>query len=172
MRDYFITFFWAAAAIMVSSFALPNSFIYEYLEHRVVKWTEIKSLIFDVHYVFMLIFSLLLGFGSAFQFYWEFWYISELYGSPIMMGIAGLIRRPLVGLWFYLSGQLIEKVGELKTIAVSLFLYCVSLFAISFISIAWLVLLIDLLQAAAYGLSYSALTIHFSKSGTKASSFV
>ena len=80
----------------------------------------------------MLIFSLFLGCCSAFQFYWEFWYVSELSGRTIIMGIAGLTRRPLVGLWFYLPGHLIEKVVDLKTIAVSLFLYFVSFFAISF----------------------------------------
>ena len=168
---YFVTFFWAGAAIMLSSFAFP-SFKYEYLEHRVIKWTEVKSVLFDIHYVFMLIFSLFFGCCIAFQFYWEFWYISELSGSPIIMGKAGLIRRPLVGLWFYLSGHLIEKVGDLKTIAVALFLFSVSFFAISFISIPWLVLIIDLLEAAAYGFSYTALTVHFSKCGSKASSFV
>ena len=94
---YFVTFFWAAAAIMLSSFALP-SFKYEYLEHRVIKWTEVKSVLFNIHYVFMLMFSLFLGCCCAFPFYWEFWYISELTGSSVIMGIAGLIRRPMVGL--------------------------------------------------------------------------
>ena len=41
------------------------------------------------------------------------------------MGVVGLIRRPLVALWFYLSGHLIEKVGDLKTIAVALVLYSI-----------------------------------------------
>ena len=88
------------------------------------------------------------------------------------MGLAGLIRRPLVGVWFYLSGHLIEKVGDLKTIAVALFLFSVSFLAISFINVPWPVLVVDLLQAGAYAFSYTGLTIHFSKPGSKASSAV
>ena len=88
------------------------------------------------------------------------------------MGVAGLIRRPLVAVWFYLSGHLIERVGDLKTIAVSLFLFSVSFLAISFINIPWLVLVVDILQAAGYAFSYTGLNIHFSKSESKASSAV
>ena len=42
--------------------------------------------------------------------------------------VAGLIRRLLVAVWFYLPGHLIVKVGDLKTTVVSLFLFCVSFF--------------------------------------------
>ena len=168
---YYITFFWASAAILLSSITVPW-FKYDYLEHRVISWTEVKCVFSDIHYVFVLIIALYLGSCISFQFYWEFWYISELSGSPTIMGVAGLIRRPLVGVWFYLSGQLIEKVGDLRTIAVSLFLFSVSFMAISFINIPWLILLIDVVQAAGYGFSYSALNVHFSKPGSKASSAV
>ena len=168
---YYITFVWASAAIMLSSFALPWV-KYEYLEHRVVSWTEVKCVVFDIHYVIVLILGLFLGSCCAFQIYWEFWFINELSGSPIIIGLAGLIRRPLVGVCFYLSGHLIENVGDLKTIAVALFLYFFSFLAISFINIPWLVLLIDTFQAAGYAFSYTGLTIHFSKAGSKASSAV
>ena len=168
---YYIAFVWAAAAAMLSSFALPW-FKYEYLQHRVINWTEVKCVLSDIHYIFMLSLCLFLGSCCAFQMYWQFWYISELSGGPTIMGVAGLIRRPLVAVWFYLSGHLIERVGDLKTIAVSLFLFSVSFLAISFINIPWLVLVVDILQAAGYAFSYTGLTIHFSKPGSKASSAV
>ena len=88
------------------------------------------------------------------------------------MKVAGLIRRPLVAACFYLSGYLIERIGDLKTIAVSSFLFTVSFLAISFINIPWLVLVVDILQAAGYAFSYSGLNIHFSKPGSKARSAV
>ena len=168
---YHIAFVWAPAAIMLSSLAVPW-FKYEYFEHRVLNWTEVKCVLSDIHYVFLLSLGLFLGSCCAFQMYWQFWYISELSGSPTIMGVAGLIRRPLVAVWFYLSGHLIERVGDLKTIAVSLFLFSVSFLALSFINIPWLVLVVDILQAAGYAFSYTGLNIHFSKAGSKASSAV
>ena len=88
------------------------------------------------------------------------------------MGVAGLIRRSLVIVWFYLSGHLIEKVGDLKTAAVSLFLFCILFLATSFIDIPLLVLAVDLLQATAFAFSFTSRTIHFSKPGSKAGSAV
>ena len=62
---YFITFVWAPAVIMVSSFAVPW-FKYEYIEHRVMNWTEVKSIFSDIHYVFLLINpGLLFGFSNV-----------------------------------------------------------------------------------------------------------
>ena len=156
---------------LVSSFAVPW-FKYEYLEHRVVNWTEVKCVFSDIHYVFLLSLGLFLGSLCTFQVYWQFWYVSELSGSPTIMGVAGLIRRLLVAAWFYLSGHLIERIGDLKTIAVSLFLFSVSFLAISLIVIRWLVLVVDILQAAGYAFSYTGLNNHFSKPGSKARSAV
>ena len=168
---YYIASVWAPAAIILSSFAV-SWFKYDYLEHRVVNWTEVKCVLSDIHYVFLLSLGLFLGSCCAFQMYWQFWYISELSGSPTFMGVTDLIRRPLVAVSFYLSEHLIERVGDLKTITVSLFLFSVSFLAISFINIAWLVLVVDILQAAGYAFLYTGLNIHFSKCGSKASSAV
>ena len=145
-NGYYIAFVWASTSIMLSSFALPW-FKYEYLEHRVMNWNDVKWVFSDIHYVFMLLISMFLGSCISFQINWEFWYISELSGSSTIMGVAGLIRRPLVAVWFYFSGHLIEKVGDLKTIAVALFLFSVSFLAISFINVPWLVMVVDILQA-------------------------
>ena len=88
------------------------------------------------------------------------------------MGVAGLIRRPLVAVWFYLSGHLIEKVGDLKTTAVALFLFCIPFLTISYINIRRVVLAVDLLQATAFAFSFTSRTIHFSKPGFQAGSAI
>ena len=66
---YYITFVWASAAILLSSFAVPW-FKYEYHEHRVIRWTEVKCVFSDIHYVFLLTLGLFLGGCFAFQFNW------------------------------------------------------------------------------------------------------
>ena len=57
---FVVIFFEAAAAIMLSSFAIPW-LKYEYHEQCVIKWNEVKNVLFDIHDVFMLIFSLFFG---------------------------------------------------------------------------------------------------------------
>ena len=72
---YYIAFVWAAAGTMLCSFALPW-FKCEYLQHRVINWTEVKCVLSDIHYVSLLSLCLFLGSCCTFQMCWQFWYIT------------------------------------------------------------------------------------------------
>jgi hypothetical protein len=113
------------------------------------------------------------GLCFSFQIYWEFWYLNGLSASPLLLGGGVLIRRSLLALSTFGSGYLIRKIGDLNTVCFALFLYSTSFLALSFARIAWLVLLIDAFQAAAYGISYCAFTVLFYKlSSTENSSII
>ena len=168
---YFVTFPWVAFAITMSLIALPW-ISFEYLEHRVIKWRDVKSVVFETHYLVLLFIGFYFGWCLSFQYYWEYWYIYELSGSPVVMGICGLIRRPLTAIWFRLSGSVIERLGDLQTMAVALLVFGASQITLSLIEIPWFVLVIDIFQSVGFSFSYTALTVHFSKAGSKASSAV
>ena len=168
-NGYFVAFPLAAFTNGMTLLALPW-ITFEYLEHRVIKWTEVKNVVFSYHYSIILFITMYFGCCFTFQQHWEYWYIEDLSGSPVVMGVGGLIRRPLVAISFLLSGRVVNRLGDLQTMALALFLYAVSLFSLSFIRIPWLVLLVDVFQAAGHALSISASVIHFSKAGTTASS--
>ena len=110
------------------------------------------------------------GVCVSFQIYWEFWYLDELRANPLVMGGAALIRRPLLAISIFTSCRVIRKIGDLHTICLSFSLFGISFFALSFTRVFWYVLAIDTMQAAGYGLAYTAFTVHLSKAGTKASS--
>ena len=168
---YYVTFPWVAFTISMSLFALPWV-TFEYYEHRVINWDDVKSVLLENHYWVVFFVAFFSGWCFSFQFYWEYWYIYELSGSPVVMGICGLTRQPLTAIWFRISGSFIERLGDLQTMAVALLVYAASQFTLSLIENPWLVLVIDIFQSAAFALSYSALTVHFSKAGSKASSAV
>ena len=74
-----------------------------------------------------------------------------------------------MAVWFYLSGHLIEKVGDLKCP----YLYIVSPFwPCCSSTFPWLVLVVDIRKAAGYAFSYTGLNIYFSKHISKASAAV
>ena len=143
---------------------------FEYLDYRVINWPEVKGVVFDPHYIVMMAMAYFVGFCHAFPVGWEFWYIDQLSGGPVLMAVDGFTRRLFVVLCFYVSGKFIEKFGELETVALSLFLYALGFLALSFIRIAWLVLVVDIFYAAGFAFSLSSLVVHFSKAATKASS--
>ena len=165
------------AAFLVASFLVISSMIslqwFEFkYEERTINWDDVKQVVFDCHYIYIYLISFYAGVCASFQIYWEFWYLDMLHGSPLVMGGAALIRRPLLAISCLASGHVIRKIGDLYTISLAFLLFVISFLALSFTRVFWYVLAIDTLQAIAYGLEYTAFTVHLSKAGTKASSGV
>ena len=170
-HGYFVVFPASAAMMALSLISVPWM-DYEYLEHRVINWTEVKAVLFDSHYAVVLFVSFYSGACYSFQSQWEFWYIDYLSGGPVILAVGGLIRRPLGALFFLLSGRVIRSLGELETMAVALLAFAVSQIALSIVYDPWLVLSIDILQTMGFAWTWSPICIHLSNAGTKASSAV
>lgn len=166
--NFLVAFIFAAGLQCSTLTALPW-LKYEYHEQRVVNYAEVKKVLFNVHYILLLFICAHAGLCSSFQTRWEFWYIQELGGSPIVMAVGGLLRRPIVAVWFLLSRSVINRLGELHVIAISLFIFSASFAALAFIGNPWLVIVFDIFQSAAYVLIFTSFVIHFSKASSKAS---
>lgn len=165
---YFVLFICAASLAGVS--LLPQRWVeFEYLKHRVPDRTEIQEVVLNWHFGVLLFIAWFTGFCVAFQKVWEFWYVARFASAgPVVLGVIGLVRQPLVALWFLASGIFIQRLGELKTVCLALFLYAVSFLALSFITIPWLVIVVDLFQTAAYSFSNASMVVYFAKSGSVA----
>ena len=168
---YFIAFIWGFVMTLLSMLSLPW-FKYEYAEKKSFNWSGVKSDVFNAHYVFMFFVLFCTGLCVSFQTYWEFWYLDKLSASPLLLGGAVLIRRPLIALSTLASSYLMRKIGDLKTVCVALLLYALSFLALSFARIAWTVLFIDTFQAVANGINYCALTVLFYKASSKENSSI
>ena len=133
-------------------------------------WSSVKSGVLNVHYMLMFLLVFYSGLCLAFQIYWEFWYLDSLSASPLLLAGAALVRRPLLAMSMFTSSYLIRKIGDLNTVCVALFFYSLSYLALSLTRIAWLVLVIDIFQATAYGLGYCAFCVVFYKASSKENS--
>ena len=161
---YFMAFIWGSFLTFLSLLSLPW-FKFKYNEKKSFSWSGVTSDVCNLHYIVMFFLQFYTGLCVAFQIYWELWYLDGLSASPLLIGGAVLIRRPLVAISTFVSCHLIRKIGDLKTVCVALFLYSFSFLALSFTRTPWLVLAIDTCQALAFGLSYCAFTVIFSKAG-------
>ena len=166
--DYAVIFFFVVGYQFLTLFTLPLM-NFEYFDHRMVDYNEVKKVFKTFHYVLILIICCHAGWCSAFQTRWEFWYMEKLGGSSVVMAVGGLLRRPFVAVWFLLSRRIIEYFGELKVIALALFIFSGSFVGLAFIENAWLVILFDNFQAAAYVLAFSSFVVHFSNVGSETS---
>ena len=168
---YFTAFLVASLLVLLSMLSLPW-FEFKYEDDRTINWDDVKQVVFDCHYIYIYLTFFYVGVCVSFQIYWEFWYLDMLQASPLVMGGAALIRRPLLAVSCLASGRVIRNIGDLYTISLAFLLFDVSFLAQSFTRVFWYVLAIDTLQAIAYGLIYTAFTVHLSKAGTKAISGV
>lgn len=166
--DYVVIFFFVVGYQFFTLFTLPLM-SFEYLNPRMIDYNEVKKVFKTFHYLLILIICCHSGWCSAFQTRWEFWYMEKLGGSSIVMAVGGLLRRPSVAVWFLLSRRIIGYFGELKVIALALFIFSGSFVGLAFIENAWLVILFDNFQAAAYVLAFSSFVVHFSDVGSKES---
>lgn len=171
MYGYSASFPVSAFFLLMSMLSFPM-FKFEYETDRVITWKEFKSVAFTGHYIYMFVLTFYLGHCVAFQIFWEFWYLDGLGGGPFILGAAALIRRSLLAAIMFLSTHVMRRIGDLNTICIVFLLLTAAFFCLSFTRVYWYVLGIDLLHSAAYGLGYSAFTVHFSKAGSKASSGV
>ena len=168
---YFAAFLVASLLVLLSMLSLPW-FEFKYEDDRTINWDDVKHVLFDSHYIYIYLMFFYVGVCVAFQIFWEFWYLNMLHASPLVMGGAALIRRPLLAVSCLFSGRVIRKIGDLYTISLAFLLFVISFLALSFTRVFWYVLAIDTLQAIAYGLMYTAFTVHLSNAGTKAISGV
>ena len=168
---YFIAFIWGGVLLLLSMLSVPW-FRFEYDEKKTFSWSGVKTKLFNVHYILMFVILFYTGMCMSFQVFWEFWYLDELSATPLLIGGAVVIRRPLLALSMFLSCHCIRKIGDLNTVCLALVLYACSFLALSFTCIAWLVIVIDTFQATAYGLHYCAFVCIFSKIASKENSSV
>jgi MFS family permease len=167
--DYYLAFVYAAAFQCLTMVPL-HWLNFEYFEQRVVNLTEVKAVLLKPHYLLLLAIACHGGLCSAFQTRWEFWYMEELGGTPVVMAVGGLVRRPVVAVWFFLSRSVVDRLGELNGIAISLFVFAASFAALAFATNPWHVIVFDNFQSAAFVLMFASIVIHFSKAASKASS--
>ena len=167
---YFVAFV-VAGVLMASSLLSIPWFEFKYEDHRTINWSDVKGVL-KRHYIFIFLLAYHIGACASFQLFWEFWYLDGLHANPLVMGGAAMVRRPLLALSIFTSTLVIRKIGDVYTICLALLLFALSFLALSFTRVYWYVLAIDIFQAAAFGLGYSASVVHLSKAGTKASSGV
>ena len=165
--NYVIIFFFVTGYLLLTLLTVP--FIhYEYHEHKVMDYKDVKSFLAKFQYIFMLVICGLCGWFRMFQLRWEFWYTEVLGGSPVVMAVSRLLKRSFITLFYLLSPSFFNCLNELTLVAAGLLIFAATFLALALTENAWLIILLDFTQAAAYILTYASFVLHFSNFGSKA----
>ncbi|XP_023238111.1 major facilitator superfamily domain-containing protein 6-like [Centruroides sculpturatus] len=120
---------------------------------------DVRKIFVKGHPFFLVFASFLAGAFSGVKWNYGYWYLEDLGGSKLLMGI----HNAMVCIWaevpfMFISGWIIKRIGTDNSVCLAFITLTIWFFAASFISNPWLILLPDLVQGPSYGLFYAAMT--------------
>lgn len=165
---YFCIFYFYLG-FMYLAMLFGSHFQFNYGHNDVVNKT-VKSALLNFHYGIFLFVTFYAGFCYGFLLYFVNWYIDTLGGSAFVMGTASACKSVVDVLFFFLSGKIIELLGHLNTVTISLIAYIVAFVSYSYIREPWYAVPIEVLHAGAYALVWSSSVSYLNKAAPAGSS--
>lgn len=110
----------------------------------------------------LLVLLFMFGFYTGLIETFLYWHLSTLGGTKVLFGLCMLVNcLPEIPIMF-LAGRIIQTLGYVNMLYVTLIAYAVRLTVYSFITNPWTVLAVEPLHGIAYGLMYSAASSYVS----------
>ena len=164
---YIIFYFYLGFMYLGLLFGSHFEFSYNHNDH--VHQT-VKSALLNFHYGIFLFVTFYAGVCYGFLLYFANWFIDGLGGTAIVMGTATACKSIMDVLGFFLAGRIIDCLGHLNTVTVSLIAYIGSFISYSYITEPWYAVPIEVLHAGAYALVWSASVSYLNKAAPAGSS--
>ncbi|XP_023238115.1 uncharacterized protein LOC111636962 isoform X2 [Centruroides sculpturatus] len=120
---------------------------------------DISKIFVKPHPFFFITAVFLVGAFSGLQWNYSFWYLEELGGSKILMGISSAILCFFGDIPFmFISGWIIKRIGRDNSMSLAFVTFSIWFLTASYIYEPWLIILPYLVQGPSYGLFYAAMT--------------
>jgi MFS family permease len=166
--SYFIIFYFYLG-FMYLGLLFGSHFEFSYNHNDHVHQT-VKSALLNFHYGIFLFVTFYAGVCYGFLLYFVNWFIDSLGGTAIVMGTATACKSIMDVLGFFLAGRIIDVLGHLNTVTVSLIAYIGAFVSYSYITEPWYAVPIEVLHAGAYALVWSASVSYLNKAAPAGSS--
>ena len=166
--SYFIIFYFYLG-FMYLGLLFGSHFEFSYNHNDHVHQT-VKSALLNFHYGIFLFVTFYAGVCYGFLLYFVNWFIDGLGGTAIVMGTATACKSIMDVLGFFLAGRIIDTLGHLNTVTISLIAYIGAFISYSYITEPWYAVPIEVLHAGAYALVWSASVSYLNKAAPAGSS--
>ncbi|XP_028404503.1 major facilitator superfamily domain-containing protein 6-like [Dendronephthya gigantea] len=165
MNDYMVIFYFFVAFMIIGLIFVLALITFKYNENSTScdsSIFKVYKLCFSAKYATFLLTVWFMGIGNGGQVTFINWYLEDLGASKFMMGLATTIRSMAVIVGFFLSGVLINRLGELPSVFWSLVAFAVIFFGYSNLVNPWLVIPLEILQGFVYALSWATCIVYLS----------
>ena len=125
--------------------------------------SSLKDVLLNLHNIAFITIMLYLGIVDGIFCNFMFWYLTDIDASQAtwVMGLAGASRNIACTFAFGSSGILIQKLGVLNTVNLSLAIYVAAFVIYGLLTNPWFALIPEVMQYLAYGVSAPACILYF-----------
>ena len=131
--------------------------------NREIQESSLKDVLLNLHNIAFIVIILYLGIVDGIFSNFMFWYLTDIDSSQAtwVMGVAGASRNIAGAFAFGSSGILIQKLGVLNTVNLSLAIYVAGFVIYGLLRNPWLAIIPEVMQYFAYGVSMPACIVYF-----------
>lgn len=165
MNNYMTVFYFFVVFMIIGLIFAMTLFKFKYNDDASCTSSSIFAvykLCFSVKYASFLFTVWFMGIGNGGQVTFVNWFLEDLGASKLMMGLTTVIRSSAVITGFFFSGAVINRLGEVPTVFLSLVVFSVVYFGYSFLVNPWLVIPLEILQGSVYAISWSTCIVYLS----------
>lgn len=99
--------------------------------------------------------ALFAGMCYGFLFHYVNWFIDDINGDAIIMGVAGGVREFSGIIIFFIGGRMLKVVGHANCLAFGLIAYVTVMFSYSFLTIPWFAVALETVSGGAYAIMWA-----------------
>ena len=130
-----------------------------------IQESSLKDVLVNLHNIAFIVIMLYLGMVDGIFYNFMFWYLTDIDPSQAtwVIGVAEASRNIACAFAFGSSGIVIQKLGVLNAINLSLAIYVAAFVFYGLLINPWLAIIPEVLQFFAYGVSMAACIVYFKK---------
>ena len=154
--NYLVAFYVFIGCCIVAFFSVFGfTFTYNQKKSSAPGFREVVQLLLNLRFSSFLISTLFVGWCYGFLIHFVNWFIDDLEGSSLVMGVAGAAREVMGLAFFFIGGSVIGVLGHVNTIILCLFSYLGLFYSYSNVTSPWVVVPLEMLAGANYALAWS-----------------
>ncbi|XP_062845793.1 major facilitator superfamily domain-containing protein 6-A [Trichomycterus rosablanca] len=120
------------------------------------RYLELLQLLCGVRYSTVLFVAWFMGFGYGFVFTFLYWHLQDLNGTSTLFGVCSILSHVSELAAYFTSHKLIELVGHIRVLYIGLACNTARYLYISYLTNAWTVLPMEILQGVTHALVWAA----------------
>ncbi|KAF5888533.1 major facilitator superfamily domain-containing protein 6-A-like, partial [Clarias magur] len=120
------------------------------------RYMEMLRLLCGVRYSTVLFVAWFMGFGYGFVFTFLYWHLQDLNGTPTLFGVCSILSHVSELAAYFTSHKLIELVGHIRVLYIGLACNTARYLYISYLTNAWTVLPMEVLQGVTHAAVWAA----------------